>query len=66
MKVKVNKNKWLEDYDYNLNHSISRGGLYDMSMTRPTKRGEFEEMEVTTMEELENLVNKGYGIKINC
>lgn len=60
MKVKVNKNQWFEDME-----DLGRSNGMDMDATWSTFRGNFETMEVT-IEELMDLIDKGYGIKINC
>ena len=62
MKVRVNKSQFFEDLE-NLGYKMG----IDMrgACTYSSLRGHFEEMEVT-MEELKDLIDKGYGIKINC
>lgn len=60
MKVMVNKNQFFDDLD----DFCYRTGMR-ADGTWGTFYREFEEMDVT-MEELEDLINKGYGIKINC
>ena len=60
MKIKVNKNQWFEDME-----DLGRSNGMDMNGTWSTFRGNFETMEVT-IEELMGLIDKGYGIKINC
>lgn len=60
MKVRVNKSQFFEDLD-DLGYEMGM----DMRGTYSSLRGHFEEMEVT-MEELQDLIDKGYGIKINC
>ncbi len=62
MKVLVNKCQFFNDLD-----DIGREMGMDMRGTcsYSSLRGHFEEMEVT-MEELQDLIDKGYGIKINC
>jgi len=60
MKVMVNRSQFFEDLEDLAYYSgMSMGGTWS------TMRGNFEEMEVT-MEELKDLIDKGYGIKINC
>jgi hypothetical protein len=60
MKVMVNKSQFFEDLE-----DLAYYSGMNMGGTRSTMRGNFEEMDVT-MEELKDLINKGYGIKINC
>ena len=60
MKVMVNKNQFFDDLD-----DFCYGTSMRVDGTWSTFYREFEEMDVT-MEELEGLINKGYGIKINC
>ena len=62
MKVRVNKSQFFEDLE-NLGYEMGM----DMrgTCTYSSLLGHFEEMEVT-MEELKDLIDKGYGIKINC
>jgi hypothetical protein len=60
MKVMVNKNQFFEDLeDLAYSSGMSMGGTWS------TMRGNFEEMDIT-MEELEDFIDKGYGIRINC
>jgi hypothetical protein len=60
MKVMVNKSQFFEDLE-----DLAYYSGMNMGGTRSTMRGNFEEMDVT-MEELKGLIDKGYGIKINC
>lgn len=60
MKVMVNRSQFFEDLE-----DLAYGSGMSMGGTRSTMRGNFEEMDVT-MEELKDLIDKGYGIKINC
>ena len=60
MKVMVNKNQFFEDLE-----DLAYSSGMNMGGTWSTMRGNFEEMDVT-MEELKDLIDKGYGIKINC
>jgi hypothetical protein len=60
MKVMVNKSQFFEDLE-----DLAYYSGMNMGGTRSTMRGNFEEMDVT-MEELKDLIDKGYGIKINC
>lgn len=62
MKVKVNKNQWLDDHEREMIRNAVRAG-YSISWRTPAS--DFEEMDVT-MEELKDLIEKGYGIRINC
>jgi hypothetical protein len=60
MKVKVNKNQFFEDLeDLAYSSGMNIGGTWS------TMRGNFEEVDIT-MEELEDFIDKGYGIRINC
>ena len=60
MKVMVNKNQFFEDLeDLAYDSGMNIGGTWS------TMRGNFEEMDIT-MEELEDFIDKGYGIRINC
>jgi len=60
MKVMVNKNQFFEDLeDLAYDSGMNMGGTWS------TMRGNFEEMDIT-MEELEDFIDKGYGIRINC
>jgi hypothetical protein len=60
MKVMVNKNQFFEDLeDLAYDSGMNMGGTWS------TMRGKFEEMDIT-MEELEDFIDKGYGIRINC
>ncbi len=65
MKIKVNKNQWLDDYENYITGNWSRGIWDDMSITQNYATGEFKEEDVTP-EQLMDYINKGYGIKINC
>ena len=60
MKVMVNKNQFFEDLE-----DLAYYSGMNMGGTWSTMCGNFEEMDVT-MEELKDLIDKGYGIKINC
>lgn len=63
MKIKVNKNQWLDDY---VAGNWTREMLgYDLSVTPNHNVGEFK-VEDVTPEQLMDYINKGYGIKINC
>lgn len=60
MKIRVNKNQWLDDYVAgNWRHRD-----YDSS-TPIYNTGEFK-VEDVTPEQLMEYINKGYGIRINC
>ena len=62
MKVLVNKCQYLDDLnDIGYEMGMDMRGTCSYS----SLSGNFEEMEVT-MEELQDLIDKGYGIKINC
>lgn len=63
MKIKVNKNQWLDDYIAG-NWSHEMWG-YDLSVTPNHNVGEFK-VEDVTPEQLMDYIKKGYGIKINC
>ncbi len=63
MKIKVNKNQWLDDYIAGNWAREMRD--YDLSVTPNHNTGEFK-MEDVTPEQLMDYINKGYGIKINC
>lgn len=65
MKIKVNKNQWLDDYEDYITRNWSRGIWDDMSITQNSATGVFKEEDVTS-EQLMDYINKGYGIKINC
>ena len=66
MKIKVNKNQWLDDYEDYIRGEWSRGIWgYDLSITPNYATGEFE-VEDVTPEQLMDYIKKGYGIKINC
>ena len=60
MRVMVNRNQFFD----NMERVGYESGM-DMTGTWCSTRESFEEMEVT-MEELGDLIDKGYGIKINC
>ena len=60
MKVMVNKSQFFEDLE-----DLAYDSGMRLSGTWSTMRGNFEEMDVT-MEELEDFIDKGYGIRINC
>lgn len=65
MKIKVNKNQWLDDYEDCITGNWSRGIWDDLSITQNYNTGEFK-VEDVTPEQLMDYINKGYGIKINC
>jgi hypothetical protein len=63
MKIKYSKdynfNKWLNEYDAS---RIRRG--YDITVSSPLG-SKWEEKDVN-MQELSELIDKGYAIRINC
>lgn len=63
MKIKVNKNQWLDDYD--AEERTRKMWDYDLSVTQNYNTGEFK-VEDVTPEQLMDYIKKGYGIKINC
>lgn len=65
MKIKVNKNQWLDDYEDYITEKWSRGIWDNLSITPNYNRGEFKAEDVTP-EQLMDYIEKGYGIKINC
>ena len=66
MKIKVNKNQWLDDYENYITGNWTREMWgSDLSVTPNHNTGEFK-MEDVTPEQLMDYINKGYGIKINC
>ena len=60
MKIRVNKNQWLDDYVAEKWHHQD----YDSS-TPIYNTGEFE-VEDVTPEQLMEYIKEGYGIRINC
>ena len=65
MKVMVNKNQFFDDLE-DMERSLGMiNSSWDSVSHSYGCRGTFEEMEVT-MEELKDLIDKGYGIRINC
>ena len=63
MEIKVNKNRWLDDY---MSGKWTREMWgYDLSVTPNHNTPEFKAEDVTP-EQLMDYINKGYGIKINC
>ena len=65
MKIKVNKNQWLDDYYNYIDENRPRGIWDDLSITPNYNTGEFK-VEDVTPEQLIDYIKKGYGIKINC
>lgn len=63
MKIKVNKNQWLDDYITGEWQRELCG--YGLDVTPNHNTGEFK-VEDVTPEQLMDYINKGYGIKINC
>lgn len=63
MKIKVNKNQWLDDYVAG-EWSREMWG-YDLCVTPSHNTSEFKAEDVTP-EQLMEYINKGYGIRINC
>ena len=63
MKIKVNKNQWLDEYIAG-EWSREMWG-YDLRFTPNYNTGEFKAEDVTP-EQLMEYINKGYGIRINC
>ncbi len=63
MKIKLNKNQFLDDYELEYRKCMNRD-FHRESLTSAPLR-EFETVEVTE-EELMEYIKKGYGIKINC
>ncbi len=62
MKIKVNKNQFLDNYEI----IVQREAALDRKpMTGFTVINRFVEEDVTE-EQLLDYINKGYGIKINC
>ena len=62
MKIKVNKNQFLDDWDVDYSNKCYRSGT---SLTESANIYNFVEEDVT-IEQLQEYINKGYGIKINC
>lgn len=62
MIIKVNKNQFLDDWDVEYSNKCYRSGT---SLTKNTDIYNFVEEDVT-IEQLQEYINKGYGIKINC
>jgi len=62
MKIKVNKNQFLDDYEIFIQRKAASSGInlttYDVACDFKT-----EDVSVDTLLEY---INKGYGIKINC
>lgn len=66
MKIKVNKNQWLDDYENYITGNWTREMWgYDLNVTPNHNVSEFK-VEDVTPEQLMDYINKGYGIKINC
>lgn len=63
MKIKVNKNQWLDDYA--AEERTRKMWDYDLSVTQNYNTGEFK-VEDVTPEQLMDYIEKGYGIRINC
>lgn len=61
MKIKVNKDQFLDDYEY----ALQKNWQMNERLTRRTNIGNFVTEEVTE-EQLLEYIKKGYGIKINC
>jgi hypothetical protein len=62
MKIKVNKNQFLDNYE----EIVQRDAAFERRpMTGSTVINRFVEEDVTE-EQLLDYINKGYGIKINC
>lgn len=68
MKIKISKdNSWLNDLYKSDKRRIREYGYEGVSITPPTVyNGDWEEVEVTSFEEIQEYVNNGYSIKINC
>jgi hypothetical protein len=62
MKIKVNKNQLLDDYE---KYSQRMAKLYSRDITSYYVVEKFVEEDVTE-EQLLDYIHKGYGIKINC
>ena len=63
MKIKVSKDyNWMQD---TLKYDIKRLREYDSITMFPSYSGTWEEEDVT-IEQLQEYINKGYSIKINC
>ena len=63
MKIKVNKNQFLDDYEIEYYNCMNRDwNRKDITSSIPHN---FETEEVTE-EQLLEYIKKGYGIKINC
>lgn len=62
MKIKVNKNQILDDYE---KYSQRIAALYNRDITSCNVVEKFVEEDVTE-EQLLDYIHKGYGIKINC
>jgi len=61
MKIKVNKNQILDNYEKTYQRYMANSGFYATAGFLH----EFEEEDVTE-EQLLDYIKKGYGIKINC
>ena len=63
MKIKVNKNQFLDDYETEYQKLMNRD--WNRKELTTAHRHDFETVDVTE-EELLEYIKKGYGIKINC
>ena len=64
MKIKVNKNQFLDDYEAEYQRLMYQSGNRK-ELTPTYRHNDFETVDVTEEEPLE-YIKRGYGIKINC
>lgn len=62
MKIKVNKNQWVDDYE---RESLRRSNRY-ADITSSSLGIDNFTVEDVTPEQLMDYIEKGYGIRINC